>query len=151
MFNVLSLGDVESEKIGAMLKNSSLINEVDVLILPRHGGHSNVLTKDLLEKIDPKVAVCSCNYDNKYDHPHQNVRNILSNLKIELYTTKSQDVIIESKNSHIGSYDIYDLKILDDEIKNKLEDLKPKKFIQLRKHQDNQRSSYKSTNYKKPS
>ncbi|MEM5445224.1 hypothetical protein [Serratia marcescens] len=150
MFNVLSLGDVEAIEIGAMLKNSSLIKEVDVLILPHHGGSSEVLTKDLLEKIEPEVAVCSSNHGNQYEHPRQNVRDLLSGLKIELYTTKSQDVIIESKNSHIGNYDVYDLKVGTNEVKSKMENLKPKKFIELRKYKDNQSGSFKSSNYKRP-
>ncbi|WGL94087.1 hypothetical protein [Arsenophonus nasoniae] len=148
MFNVLSLGDVESIKIGAMLKRSSLIKEVDVLILPHHGGNSDVLSKDLLEKIDPKLAICTSNHGNQYDHPNQNVRNLLSGLEIGLYTTKSQDVIISSKNSHVGSYDVYDFKIDTNEVKAKQENLKPKKFINLRKYQDNRKNSFKSNIYR---
>lgn len=150
MFNVLSLGDVESAEIAALLKRSSLIKEVDVIILPHHGGHSNVLTKDLLEKIEPSVAICSSNHSNQYDHPKQDVRNLLSSLEIELYTTKSQDVIVESTGgNHIGRYDVYDLKVnKNNEIESPLRNIKPKKFVELNKPTDNRKSSYKSATYR---
>ncbi|WP_419210734.1 ComEC/Rec2 family competence protein [Providencia manganoxydans] len=149
MFNVLSLGDVESAEIATLLKNSSLIEEVDVIILPHHGGHSEVLTKDLLEKIEPSIAVCSSNHSNQYGHPTQDVRNLLDKLDIELYTTKSQDIIIESTGSHYGRYKVYDKKVnKNNEEEAIIEDLQPKKFIELRKHEDNQRKSYKSAIYK---
>ncbi|MEK9495460.1 hypothetical protein V2H77_03140 [Photorhabdus sp. P32] len=149
MFNVLSLGDVESAEIATLLKNSSLIEEVDVIILPHHGGHSDILTKDLLEKIEPSVAVCSSNHSNQYGHPTQNVRNLLHNLDIKLYTTKSQDVIIESTGSHYGRYKVYDKKVnKNNEEEAIIKDLQPKKFKELRKHEDNQRKSYKSEIYK---
>ncbi|MBS9443239.1 ComEC/Rec2 family competence protein [Photorhabdus heterorhabditis] len=150
MFNVLSLGDVESADIATLLKNSSLIEEVDVIILPHHGGHSEVLTKDLLEKIDPPIAICSSNYSNQYDHPKQYVRDLLSRLEIELYTTKSQDVIIESTGNHVGRYDVYDLKVnRNNDVESPIRDLQPKKFKELKKHEDNRRKSYKSATYKR--
>ncbi|MFN3067814.1 ComEC/Rec2 family competence protein [Serratia sp. J2] len=149
MFNVLSLGDVESVEIGALLKNSSLIDEVDIMILPHHGGHSDVLTKDLLEKIDPSIAICSSNHGNQYDHPKQHVRDLLYSIGIELYTTKSQDVIVESTGNDVGSYNIYDLKVNKNNEKAAIiENFKPKKFIELRKHEDNRRKSFKSTIYR---
>ncbi|MDE8741840.1 hypothetical protein PZA20_08380 [Pectobacterium polaris] len=151
MFNVLSLGDVESVEIGALLKNSSLIGEVDILILPHHGGHSEVLTKDLLEKIEPSIAVCSSNHSNQYDHPKQHVRDLLCRLEIELYTTKSQDVIVESTGNHVGRYNVYDMKVnKQNEIEALISDIKPKKFEELKKHEDNRKKSYKSEIYKKP-
>ncbi|PQQ26537.1 ComEC/Rec2 family competence protein [Photorhabdus hindustanensis] len=140
MFNVLSLGDVESAEIGVLLKNSSLIDEVDIIILPHHGGHSDVLTKDLLEKIKPSIAICSSNHGNQYEHPKQNVRDLLRDLDIKLYTTKSQDVIVESTGNNVGSYDIYDLKVNKNNEKEEIiENFKPKKFIELRKHDDNRK------------
>jgi len=96
-FNVLSLGDCESEEITKYLMNSTFFikNEVDILILPHHGSDHSMLTGEFLDFCKPSLAVCSSNYDNEHDHPHQPVRNLLSRRDIKLMTTKRGDVIVK--------------------------------------------------------
>jgi len=99
-FNVLSLGDCESEKITNGLMKKSFINtEVDVLILPHHGAKNSMLTGPFLDYCKPTLAVCSSNYDNEYDHPRPEISNLLSYRKIESMTTKRGDVIVFQKNN----------------------------------------------------
>jgi len=95
-FNVLSLGDCESEEITEYLMNSAhfIKNEVDILILPHHGSDHSMITGEFLDFCKPTLAVCSSNYDNQHDHPHQPVRNLLNNKGIKLMTTKRGDVIV---------------------------------------------------------
>ena len=100
-FNVLSLGDCESEEITQYLMNPShyIKNEVDILILPHHGSDHSMLTGEFLDFCKPSLAVCSSNYDNQHNHPHQPVRNLLNNRGIKLMTTKRGDVIVVQENT----------------------------------------------------
>jgi competence protein ComEC len=100
-FNVLSLGDCESEEItDALMRDYRFLrNEVDILILPHHGSDHSMLTGEFLDFCKPSIAVCSSNYDNEHDHPHQPVRNLLSRRDIKLMTTKRGDVIVFQEDS----------------------------------------------------
>lgn len=96
-FQILSLGDCEADDISMRLQDNEILqSEVDVLILAHHGSENSICTREFLEKISPCVAICSSNYDNKFEHPHQAVRNRLNNLGIPYFTTKTGDIIIES-------------------------------------------------------
>lgn len=99
-FNVLSLGDCESEEITRLLMNPVYFikNEVDVLILPHHGSDHSMLTGEFLDFCKPKLTVCSSNNDNQHNHPHQAVRNLLSCRDIKLMTTKRGDIIIKQES-----------------------------------------------------
>lgn len=94
-FNVLSLGDCESQDIASYLLSTGFITtEVDVLILPHHGADNGFVTGDFLDKVKPKIAVCSSNHGNQYDHPKPNIRALFSARNIPLMTTKRGDVIV---------------------------------------------------------
>jgi competence protein ComEC len=94
-FNVLSLGDCESTQISANLVFSSIITkEIDILILPHHGSSNSCLTGEFLDKIKPKIAVCSSNFGNEYDHPRPGVVQLLRSRNIEIMSTKRGDAII---------------------------------------------------------
>ncbi|MCD8529316.1 MAG: hypothetical protein LRY25_00275 [Flavobacterium sp.] len=94
-FNVLSLGDCESQEIANYLIKCSIIRtEVDVLILPHHGADNGFLTGEFLDKINPKIAICSSNNGNQFDHPKPNIRALLSARNIPLMTTKRGDVYV---------------------------------------------------------
>lgn len=104
-FNVLSLGDVEDQNIAAMLRRcKTLCREVDVIILAHHGAENGFTTKKFLEELSPSVAICSSNYDNEYDHPRDEIRKLLYEQGIRLFTTKTGDVIIESTGTHRANY-----------------------------------------------
>ena len=102
-FNVVSMGDVENENIGAWLKRQKIFtNEIDVLLLAHHGANCATNSKRFLKAINPKLAVCSSQFDNEYEHPKQEVRDRLYNLDIRLMTTKTGDVIVYSLEPHMG-------------------------------------------------
>jgi competence protein ComEC len=116
-FNVLSLGDVEDPLIGARLRRCRILtSETDVMILAHHGADNGFTTKKFLRHIDPTVAICSSNYDNQYDHPRQEVRDLLHEQGIRLMTTKTGDVIVESVENHTGVYDVVNLKAKSTEV-----------------------------------
>lgn len=92
-FSVLSLGDCEAMRIGQFIMNDSIArDETDVMIVAHHGSDNSIMSTDFVSRIDPKIAVCTSNYDNQYEHPTQRVRAMFGNRK--LYTTKRGDVII---------------------------------------------------------
>jgi competence protein ComEC len=94
--NVVSLGDIESPVIAESLLKCSIFSfEIDVLILPHHGADNGFITGPFLDKIKPKIAICSSNHGNQYGHPKENIRSLLSNRSIPLLTTKEGDIIIE--------------------------------------------------------
>jgi competence protein ComEC len=116
-FNVLSLGDVEDSLIGARLRRSRILgSETDVMILAHHGADNGFTTKKFLRHIDPTVAICSSNYDNQYDHPRQEIRDLLHEEGIQLKTTKTGDVIVRSIGDHTGVYEVINLKAKSTEI-----------------------------------
>ncbi|MCA1466833.1 hypothetical protein I6F09_02885 [Bradyrhizobium sp. IC3195] len=109
-FNVLSLGDVEDSLISARLRRCRILrSETDLMILAHHGADNGFTTKNFLRHIDPTVAVCSSNYDNQYDHPRQEIRDLLHDEGIRLMTTKTGDVIARSVENHTGLYEVVNL------------------------------------------
>lgn len=97
-FNVLSLGDVESEYLSARLRRDKYLSrETDVLILAHHGADNGFTNKKFLRRIKPKVAICSSNYDNQFSHPKPEIRQLLFDEGIKLFTTKTGDVVVESR------------------------------------------------------
>lgn len=104
-FNVLSLGDVESENIASYLRELSTIkNEVDVMIMAHHGADNGFTTSAFLKKVKPLVAVVGSNFANQYDHPKQEIRDILYQEGIKLCTTKTGDVVIYSIKTNTGEF-----------------------------------------------
>ncbi|WP_080422374.1 ComEC/Rec2 family competence protein [Burkholderia ubonensis] len=111
MFNVASLGDVEHPNIGSMLRRDRAFNaEVDVLILAHHGSDNDVNSKNFFQAVKPTIAVCSSDYDNKYGHPHDKVREALYQSDVRVFTTKTGDVVIESVPNHRKEYRVTNYK-----------------------------------------
>lgn len=100
-FQVLSLGDCENPEISSNLSTDEILkNEVDILILAHHGSENSICTMDFLRTINPKVAICSSNYDNKFAHPHSVIRQRLNQLGIPLFTTKTGDIIAQTVDKY---------------------------------------------------
>lgn len=99
-FNVLSLGDCESQEIANYLLSAGFITtEVDVLILPHHGADNGFITGEFLDRVSPRIAICSSNTGNQYEHPKANIRALLNARGIPLMTTKRGDVIVIHENN----------------------------------------------------
>ncbi|MBF4801314.1 ComEC/Rec2 family competence protein [Aeromonas hydrophila] len=110
-FNVLSLGDVESTQISSYLRRTrSIYSEVDVMIMAHHGADNGFTTSTFLRNVKPSFAIATSNYGNQYNHPKQEIRDLLYKHKVDLFTTKTGDVIVKSINGHFGDYEVINLK-----------------------------------------
>jgi len=104
-FNVLSMGDSESEAICRyLLQSPFVLNEVDILLLSHHGSDNALNSDRFLEAIKPKAAIALCNWSNQHGHPDKTVLTRLANRNIPCYSTKLGDVIIESAGDHMRAF-----------------------------------------------
>lgn len=142
-FNVASLGDVEDAGIAAMLRRCNIFKrETDVLVLPHHGADNGFTTRRFLKDVEPKVAICTSNYDNQFDHPRQEIRDMLFEQGIKIFTTKHGDVIVESLPPHTGKYRVVNLKANSTQISSVYE-YEAKKRKMLSMNADTLRNIYK--------
>jgi competence protein ComEC len=74
------------------------------MILAHHAADNGFTTKNFLAHLEPRLAICSSNYDNLYDHPRQEIRDLLHEQGVRLMTTKTGDVIVKSIGDHTGAY-----------------------------------------------
>jgi competence protein ComEC len=110
-FNLLSLGDVEDENLSAQLRRDKYLKrEVDVMILAHHGADNGFTNKKFLRNVAPQLAICSSNYDNQYDHPREDIRQLLYDQHITLMTTKTGDIIVKSIGDHTGNFRAINLR-----------------------------------------
>ncbi len=110
-FNVLSLGDIECNNIASGLRRQRTINqETDVMILAHHGASNGFTTSAFIKTVRPAVAIASADYANKFEHPKQEIRDLLHKHKVKLFTTKTGDIIIFSTGNHTGNYRLVNLK-----------------------------------------
>jgi|JRYF01.1.fsa_nt_gb competence protein ComEC len=109
-FNVLSLGDVEAPEIASLLRRcKTLCREVDIMILAHHGADNGFTNRRLLEELRPSLAICTSDYDNRFEHPRDEIRALLHEQGIRLFTTKTGDAIVESIGSHAADYQVTNL------------------------------------------
>jgi competence protein ComEC len=141
-FNVLSLGDVESADISARLRRDKYLSrETDVMILAHHGADNGFTNKSFLERIEPRLAICSSDFDNQHDHPRDEVRGLLYEQGIRLMTTKTGDIIVESIGDHTGPFRATNLKANSTEISSQ-HDFEAKKKLLLSYNADTIRQLY---------
>jgi len=143
-FNVASLGDVENTMIGARLRRSRLFSsEVDVMILAHHGADNGFTTGKFLKFVRPTIAICSSDYDNQYDHPRHEIRELLRKQKIPLYTTKTGDVAVQSQFTHTHIYKVINLKADSTEISSTVDFISKKSRILKHNNLDTIRNVYR--------
>jgi competence protein ComEC len=141
-FNLLSLGDVEDVNISARLRRCKYLRrEVDVMILAHHGADNGFTNKSFLERVEPRLAICSSNYDNQYEHPTDEIRELLWDQGIRLMTTKTGDVIVKSIGNHDGQFRAINLKADSTEVSSQY-DFKSKKATLLSYNADTIRQLY---------
>jgi len=59
---------------------------IEVLQVPHHGSKTG-LTSEIIDKIDPRLAVISVGKKNKYGHPRKEILEILKNKNIKILRT----------------------------------------------------------------
>lgn len=146
-FNVLSLGDLESAQLSSYIRSfKSLQRETDVMILAHHGADNGFTNKKLLQSLNPAVAICTSNFDNQFDHPKQEIRDLLFEHGIKLFTTKTGDVVIKSIGDHSTWFEVINLKADSTEISS-THRLQSKKSAVLSKNEDTIRNIYNRRTY----
>ncbi len=98
--NFLIMGDSGWETEFQLLQHYPAL-KVDVLVLGHHGSqHSSSF--GFLKRLQPKLAIASAGYENRYNHPHPIVIERLKALSIPLETTIDQGSI-EFEMDHQGA------------------------------------------------
>ena len=119
-FNVLSLGDVESTNISSYLRRvRSIYSEADIMIMAHHGADNGFTTSSFIKHVSPSVAIATSNYGNQFDHPRQEIKDLLYKNNVRLFTTKTGDVIVKSTGSHTGEYEVINLKANSTEVSSR--------------------------------
>lgn len=107
-FSVLSLGDLEKDEISQWLSKFNIIqNEVDVLLLSHHGSDNGFTSSYFLNSVKPKVAISLSNWNNQHNHPSPAIISRIRNKKIDYYSTKQGDLIIESIDDHTRKFKVW--------------------------------------------
>lgn len=86
--------------IGLFTENQLLKKNIsaDYLKVAHHGSkYSN--TEEFLKKVNPKVAVISCGYKNRYNHPHKEAIFRIQNVTKNIYRTDLDGNVILKINN----------------------------------------------------
>jgi competence protein ComEC len=84
-------GDLEKPEAEELVSNSQL-PKVSLLKVPHHGS-KNSLATDFYQALSPQIAVISVGKNNRYNHPHKEVLEYLTNQNIKLFRTDIQGTI----------------------------------------------------------
>ena len=95
-YRFLFMGDAGIPKEKDLLKEYNL-PEIDVLKVGHHGSKT-CSSKDFIQKINLKYSLISAGKDNKFNHPHEEVLNVLKYSKI-YRTDEDGSVIFKIKNN----------------------------------------------------
>ncbi|MDA8007571.1 MAG: DNA internalization-related competence protein ComEC/Rec2 [Gammaproteobacteria bacterium] len=91
-----------SGDIGALaeefLLESGAGMQADILLAPHHGSKTSS-TGDFLRRVNPRAALASAGYLNRYDHPHREVRARYAAAGIPLLITADEGAITASFSS----------------------------------------------------
>ena len=91
-FSGLFTGDVEGEGEEAMWKYMQAAGKAEgdkrlTLLKVAHHGSRYSTSEEMLESLQPKLAVISCAEDNSYDHPHEETLERLAAVGSRMLTT----------------------------------------------------------------
>lgn len=79
-FQLLFTGDVSTEVEAALIRKYDL-SSVDVLKVGHHGSATST-SGQFVEAVNPSLALISAGVDNRYGHPHDEVLETLSKVKV---------------------------------------------------------------------
>ena len=106
-FSALFTGDLEGEGEQSFLeyqrkRESSQSREKLTVLKVAHHGSKYSTPKELLEMIDPDIAVISAGEDNRYGHPHEELLERLEEQGCRIYQTATSGAItMRVKNGKI--------------------------------------------------
>lgn len=88
-FSVLYTGDAEQEVQKKLLDQ----NIYSTVLKVAHHGSDNGLSQDFLAIVRPAMAIISVGKDNKYNHPHFQVLELLKQYAVQVYRTDQRGTI----------------------------------------------------------
>jgi competence protein ComEC len=89
---VLLTGDIEADAERLMLKDQSDKLPSDVLLVPHHGSDTSS-TGAFIRTVNPKLALVSAGYGNRYGFPTPSVLARYRRLKIPIADTAAQGAL----------------------------------------------------------
>lgn len=94
MFNYYALGQNVAAEKSENSQPPSNINpfQSDILKISHHGS-SNGTNQQLLDIVQPKIAIIEVGANNKFGHPHASTLELLQNAKIQQYCTDKDGTI----------------------------------------------------------
>ena len=101
-FSILFTGDLEYDGEEDIINN---VRDCDVLKIPHHGSNTST-SKELLDSLEPEIALISCGINNSYGHPGRELIDRLKNNKIEYMVTKDVGAILIEVSKAGESYTI---------------------------------------------
>ena len=104
-FSALLTGDSQASELEEILKQVQYDTPLSVLQVPHHGSHTG-LTAEILNILNPKLAVISVGAKNKYGHPNPETLKILGYKDIKILRTDQDgevEIISDGKSFKIKS------------------------------------------------
>ncbi len=84
---VLLAGDIEKSAETYLIKRYGSQLQSSVLLIPHHGSKTSS-SADFLKTVQPRYAIASLGFDNRFHFPHQTVVALYSKLGIPVYLTR---------------------------------------------------------------
>ncbi|MFO6424767.1 DNA internalization-related competence protein ComEC/Rec2 [Motilimonas sp. KMU-193] len=95
-FSLLLPGDIEAKAETALLDGLKL--QADVLLVPHHGSKTSS-TSDFIAKVNPAYAIVSAGRYNPWGHPDEKVVERYQRLKVRLFNTATDGMILIQPSS----------------------------------------------------
>lgn len=102
-FDTFLTGDSQVLELAEALQTASqgeALQEIEVFQVPHHGSKTG-LNQELVDQINPKLAVISVGKNNKYGHPHKEVMELLNGSKVKILRTDQNaevEIVSDGKN-----------------------------------------------------
>lgn len=97
--SILLPSDIERKAEQSILDSNTDIQS-DIVRVCHHGGE-NCSTKEFLQQADPQVGIISCAYNDRFNRPHSDALERLSDQDVKLYWTGvNGSIITESDGSN---------------------------------------------------
>ena len=97
-FDALFTGDVSpaiSDLVAEEIEQRGFVG-AEYIKIPHHGS-KNGLTQELLNVVNPKIAVISVGKSNSYGHPHKEIMDMLNAKNIKVFRTDEDgEIVVES-------------------------------------------------------
>lgn len=94
-FKALFTGDIEND-VSDQLSNNVKVKNLDYIKVNHHGSR-NGLSENLLKAVNPRFAVISAGFKNRYGHPHAEILEMLKKYDVNvLRTDEIGDIVIET-------------------------------------------------------